>query len=100
MILGDISLLASLDVGNAEANVQWLLLCPSCAVLLFDCPTNLLGPLAIECSGLPVIVQSSSENRGTIIYDLLEGHWCVSRVQPVSARVRIKYITWWASSSL
>lgn len=84
MILGDICLLAFLDVGNAEANVQWLLLCPSCAVLLFDCPTNLLGLLAIECSSLPVIVQSSSENTRNIISDLLEGHWCMSRVQPVS----------------
>lgn len=53
VVLDDTSLLASLslvspDASNVEVKVKWILPSLSCAVLLFDGPTNLLGPLAIH----------------------------------------------------
>lgn len=53
VVFGDASILASLclispDASNVEVNIQWMLPSLSCAVLLFDCHTNLLGQLAIH----------------------------------------------------
>lgn len=52
-VLGDTSFLASFslmspDAESVELNVQWMLASLSCAVLLFDCLTILLEPLAIH----------------------------------------------------